>query len=60
MNDDREQELIDAAFPGVPIEDDLGPHETMLCTAKAERLLGWKADYTWRKVLGLNESSSPR
>ena len=45
-------ELIDAAFPGVPMDDGLGPCESMLCTAKAEKMLGWKAKYTWRKVLG--------
>lgn len=44
-------ELIAAAFPGVPIAKSLGEHETMLCTRKAEKMFGWKAEYSWRNVL---------
>lgn len=45
------RELIDAAFPGLPIDRDMGEHESMLCSARAERMLGWKARYSWRTVL---------
>ena len=51
------RELIDAAFPGVPISSNLGEHESMLCSARAAELLGWRAEYSWRDVLG--EEGSP-
>lgn len=46
-------ELIEAVFPGVPIDPGLGEHQTLLCTAKADSMLGWRAQYSWRTVLGL-------
>ncbi len=44
--------LIDAVFPGVEIDPDLGENETMISIAKARRLLGFEPAWSWRRVLG--------
>ncbi len=46
------RELIDAVFPGVPIDEGMGDHETMISIGKAEKLLSWKPEYSWRRVPG--------
>ena len=46
--------LIDSAFPGLPILPGSGEHESMLCSAKAKRLLGWTPRWSWRDVLQEN------
>lgn len=46
------QELIEAVFPGLQILPGTGEHESMLSSAKAERLLGWRPRWSWRDVLG--------
>ena len=46
------KELIDAVFPGVPITPGTGDHQSMLSTRKAERMLGWKPEYSWRDMPG--------
>jgi len=42
------RELMAAAFPGVPVADDLGTHETLLSIAKARRVLGYAPAHSWR------------
>lgn len=46
------RELVDACFPDVPIDPGLGEHESMLRSKKAEQRLGWRARYSWRRVIG--------
>lgn len=45
------QELVDAVFPGVPIAPDTGPHQSLLSGAKAEKLLSFKPQYSWRDYI---------
>ncbi len=41
-------ELMAEVFPGVEVRDELGANDTLTSTAKAERLLGWRATHSWR------------
>ena len=42
------QELVDAAFPGLEIKEGTGEFESLLSTAKARDMLGWEPRYSWR------------
>ena len=42
--------LAAEVFPGVPITQELGEHETLLSIDKARRLLGYEPRFGWRKV----------
>jgi hypothetical protein len=42
-------ELIEGCFPGVPIQKELGPNETLLSIEKARRVLGYEPLHSWRK-----------
>jgi UDP-glucose 4-epimerase len=41
-------ELVAEVFPGVPVTDDLGEHDTLLSIDKARRLLGYAPQHSWR------------
>ncbi|MDP3208577.1 MAG: NAD(P)-dependent oxidoreductase [Rhodoglobus sp.] len=41
-------ELMSEFFPGVEARGDLGVHDSLTSTAKAERMLGWEATHSWR------------
>jgi len=41
-------ELVAKYFPGVPFKRELGPHESMLSSDKAKRVLGYKPTHSWR------------
>jgi nucleoside-diphosphate-sugar epimerase len=45
------RELMAEVFPGVPVQDSLAEHGTLLGIDKARRLLGYAPDFTWRDVL---------
>jgi nucleoside-diphosphate-sugar epimerase len=40
--------LMEEVFPGVPVRDDLGEHETLLAIDKARALLGYRPEVSWR------------
>jgi nucleoside-diphosphate-sugar epimerase len=42
-------ELIAECYPGVPVQKELGPNETLLSIEKARRLLGYEPQHSWRK-----------
>jgi hypothetical protein len=42
-------QLIAECFPGVPIQKELGPNETLLSIEKARRVLGYEPQHSWRK-----------
>jgi len=37
-------------FPGVPVRDGLGEHETLLGVDRARRVLGYAPEFTWREL----------
>ncbi|MCU1636354.1 MAG: UDP-glucose 4-epimerase [Cryobacterium sp.] len=41
-------QLVQAAFPDVPVHGDLGVHESLLSIAKARRVLDFEPRYSWR------------
>jgi nucleoside-diphosphate-sugar epimerase len=41
-------ELMAKYFPGVPFKRELGPHESMLSSDKARRVLGYRPTHSWR------------
>lgn len=43
--------LMARAFPGVPVDGELGEFETLLSIAKARRILGYRPQHTWRTAL---------
>ena len=45
-------ELMGAAFPDVAVSEELGPHQTLVSISKAERMLGYKPEWSWRQILG--------
>ncbi|HVU10397.1 MAG TPA: NAD(P)-dependent oxidoreductase [Phototrophicaceae bacterium] len=45
------RELMAEIFPGVPLREGVGDHETLLSIDKARRMLGYKPEYTWRKTV---------
>ncbi|HEY7396666.1 MAG TPA: NAD(P)-dependent oxidoreductase, partial [Gaiellaceae bacterium] len=44
------RELMAEVYPGVPVRDSLGEHETLLCIDKARRVLGYDPAFTWREL----------
>ena len=40
--------LAESVFPGVPVRQELGEHETLLSIDKARRILGYEPRYSWR------------
>lgn len=45
-------ELAELEFPGVPVRIPLEEHTSLMSTAKAERLLGWRPVHSWRDEVG--------
>jgi nucleoside-diphosphate-sugar epimerase len=43
------RELMASAFPGVPVDPELGQHDTLLSIKKARRVLGYSPRHTWRR-----------
>ena len=41
-------ELMAEVFPAVPLKEGVGPNETLLSIAKAQRVLGYQPQYSWR------------
>jgi UDP-glucose 4-epimerase len=48
VSDRPNAELVAAEFPNVPVNRDLGEHDTMLSIDKARRLLGYAPEHSWR------------
>jgi len=46
------RELMAEVFPGVPVRDGLGEHETLLGIDKAKRVLGYEPRHSWRDEVG--------
>jgi nucleoside-diphosphate-sugar epimerase len=44
------RELMAEVFPGVPVADDLPEHGTLLGIEKAQRVLGYDPNFTWREL----------
>jgi nucleoside-diphosphate-sugar epimerase len=44
------RELMAEVYPGVPVRDLDGEHDTLLGIAKARRLLGYAPAFTWREL----------
>jgi nucleoside-diphosphate-sugar epimerase len=44
------RELMAEVYPGVPVRDGLGEHETLLSIDKARRVLGYDPAFTWREL----------
>src|SRR4051794_18681306 len=44
------RELRAQVFPGVPVRDAVGRHDTLLGIDKARRLLGYAPSFTWREL----------
>ncbi len=42
------RELVAEVFPGVPLRDGVGDHDTLLSIDKARRVLGYEPEHTWR------------
>ena len=42
--------LMAEVYPGVPVRDSLGEHETLLSIDKARRVLGYDPSFTWREL----------
>jgi hypothetical protein len=42
-------ELIAECYPGVPVQKELGPNETLVSIEKARRVLGYAPQRSWRK-----------
>ena len=45
-------ELLAEKFPGVPVRRETGPHESLLDSGKARRMLGYDPQHTWRTAAG--------
>jgi nucleoside-diphosphate-sugar epimerase len=43
-------ELMARVYPGVPLREGTGEHETLLSIAKARRMLGYAPAYSWRDL----------
>jgi nucleoside-diphosphate-sugar epimerase len=41
------RDLMAQVFPGVPLRDGVGDHETLLSVDKAGQMLGYKPEYSW-------------
>jgi nucleoside-diphosphate-sugar epimerase len=44
------RKLMAEVYPGVPVRDSLGEHETLLSIDKARRVLGYDPRFTWREL----------
>ena len=44
----RNAELMVEVFPAVPIKEGVGPNETLLSIAKAQHVLGYQPQHSWR------------
>jgi len=44
-------ELVAEVFPGVEVRGDLGVNDSLFSTAKAQRLLGYRPEHSWRDDL---------
>ena len=44
------RELMAESYPGVPVRDGLGEHETLLCIDKARAELGYEPRFSWREL----------
>ena len=42
-------ELMAEVYPGVPLHEGVGEHETLLSIDKARKLLGYDPKYSWRE-----------
>jgi nucleoside-diphosphate-sugar epimerase len=47
----RSLQLMGTMFPDVTVASSLGDNQALISSAKAESLLGWKAQYSWRDVI---------
>ena len=45
------QQLLDEVFPGVPHKESFGDHETLLSIKRAQRVLKFKPEFSWRTHL---------
>ena len=41
-------ELLAEVFPGVPLNKEVGPNETLLSIDRARRVLGYEPQHSWR------------
>ena len=48
---DLSRDLVNRYFPNVPLKRDIQGHETLMAIDKAQNILGYKPQYTWRSVL---------
>ena len=44
-------ELMAAFFPDVPVSPGLGEHESLISSARAGEVLGWKPEFSWRDII---------
>ena len=44
-------ELLAEIFPGVPVRDGVGEHDTLLSIDKARRVLGYVPEHSWRNEI---------
>ena len=44
------RELMAEVFPGVPVANGIGEHDTLLGIEKARRLLGYAPEFSWREL----------
>ena len=47
----QNDQLLDEVFKSTKRRDELTEHGAMLCSKKAEKMLGWKAKHSWRDIL---------
>jgi len=45
-------ELVAEVFPGVELRGDLGVNDSLFSTAKAQRVLGYRPQHSWRDSVG--------
>ena len=45
------RDLVEAVFPGVGITAGTGDFETLLSIKKAQRVLGYRPQYSWRDIV---------
>lgn len=45
-------DLVAEVFPGVEVRGELGEHDSLFSTAKAQRLLGYQPRHSWRDEIG--------
>src|SRR6266516_3688767 len=44
------RELLAEVFPGVPLRGEIGEFDTLLSSAKARKMLGYRPQYSWRNA----------